>query len=370
MSDKPNLSSSVEDCPPEEKGSKGKKGPIVRMEEHVKRLQEAAGLEGDDIDGMLGPQSSAAIAEKLMGSPEALKALPADIRESIEAIEKKLGRGMFLQHIKDPGECKVDGSDSLGLLHSDGKPEMHRDDPAPDTVAPPLARPKYNEDGTKFGTDPLFDKIEDILRKNKENPDIDPGFSKPVAPSTMQASDDPGYTKQDGLGVILVTPRKQDGLYGSGLTTHEMAPNFPRHGEIQPAPGFSEPDTSQLPEGRIRTPDPETQRAFEDIQNYNGDGQGRMIRLDQIDPGTPEMKTLDQIEVGPATIVPLGAQVAQAEPSVFQGVQDVAYGVAGKLTEMFFTADKNTGAPLDNPGQEPAMAANYTHKPAGLSMTA
>lgn len=321
-------SSGIDDCPPGEKGSSGKKGPIVRMEEHVKRLQEAAGLKGDDIDGMLGPKSSAAIAERLMGSPEALKSLPADLRESIEAIEKKLGKGMFEQHIKDPGQCVVDGSASEGLLHDSGtgllsgtaepaviapppaRPPAHAEKaPAEEIIAAPPARPKYNEDGTKFGADPAFQE----------------------------------------KGLVPFNPE-------------------PSGGGIISAPDKAAPSII----------DPTIKEAFKGMKDYIGTQQGEMKTLDQFDSGQGQMKRLDEIKVGPTEYTPVAASQpellkpnnsASLGTSAFEGVQHIAHGVSGKLKEMFFAADSNTGAPLDNPDPQPAatVAANYTFKPMSMS---
>ncbi len=298
----------IDDCPPEEKGG-GKKGPIVRMEDHVKRLQEAAGLKGGQIDGIFGAKSSEAFAGKFgdINDPAVLEAIPADIRESIEAIQEKIGRGMFTQHIKDPGECVIDGSGGA-LLHKGGEldiPNMHQATPDMAVVERPLKRPSV-QDGA------ALESVESSPDTPKYNADgsiygFDPGFQTPkeTAPSAI---------------------------------------------------------------------DPEIQETFKGIKNYNGGEQGKMIRLDQIEVGPVEIKRLDQIEVGPIKTIPLAAEMGRPQGESLRAnnsaaldtsglVQNVKHGVAGELKEMFFTADKNTGAPLDNPEARPvAMAANYTFK--------
>ncbi len=320
MSDNLNLSSSIDDCPPEEKSGGGKKGPIVRMEEHVKRLQEAAGLEGDDIDGMLGPKSSEAIAKLGINNPEILKNLPAEIRESIDAIKQKLGKGMFEQHIKDPGECEVDGSAAEGLLHHDGGKGLYiSENPNGPLAQPkaeeqiikaPLARPKYDADGNKFGTDPS-------LLVDKDN------FTIGIKPLN-EFGDKPGS--------ITTLEDIKEGTGGIKLLEDDMLIELD-----QPS-----------------------------LSNNMG--------VYKIQPST--------IDSGMVREGPLHAQMGPSQEELLQRnnsaildtsnfVQNAVHGVAGKLKEMFFTADANTGAPLDNPEQAP-VAANLTTKPnpAAWSMSA
>lgn len=323
----------VDDCPPEEKGG-GKKGPIVRADKPIEFLQRQLGMQGSDVDGMLGKGTSAAIAEKFgnVNDPEILKALPADIRGAIEEIQEKAGRGMFTQHIKDPGECAIDDSGG-GLLHEGGKldiPNMHMATP-PDmaVVEPPLkrppaqegqalktdegplARPKYNEDGSKFGTDPAFREKGGLLG-------VGPGPAL-------------------GGGGVISTPK-----------------------ETAPA-----------------TIDPSTREAFKGIENYDGGGQGKIMRLDQIDPGPVEIKRLDQIEVGPVENIPVAANLT-SNPATFNSaatdtssfVGNVVHDAGIALKSAFTAARDYLGAsPLDNPDPAPsvAVAANLTVKPMSLS---
>jgi len=79
-----------------------KPGEIVHMPEEVKRLQQAAGLKGNDVDGMFGSKTAAALRAKFgdLTKPENLEKLRKEnpqVAKDVDAINQKIGPGMFNQ---------------------------------------------------------------------------------------------------------------------------------------------------------------------------------------------------------------------------------------------------------------------------------
>lgn len=92
-------SSSSADCPP---ASPVRRGPIVRMEDTVRRLQEAAGIpEGSDRDGLFGEKTARALRERYGDLTDrnnpAFRDMPQSLRNDIAEVQRRLGPGMFRQ---------------------------------------------------------------------------------------------------------------------------------------------------------------------------------------------------------------------------------------------------------------------------------
>ena len=123
-------------------------GPVIRMEEHVERIQRALGLPEGEIDGMLGKGTSGNVEQQWgdVNDPAVLSMLlengtiTPEVAESIEAIQKEIGRGMFKQHaplkIEEPvvENCEAEGGGELsGLLHEGSTEPPAIETPATET---------------------------------------------------------------------------------------------------------------------------------------------------------------------------------------------------------------------------------------------
>jgi hypothetical protein len=108
------------DCDtPASRGSGGhhRQGPIVRAEDVVKRLQEAAGIpEGKDRDGVFGGGTARALRGRFgdLTDPQnpALQNMTPQMRQDIEFIQRTpgLGNGMFRQGQDEGRGCAANRS--------------------------------------------------------------------------------------------------------------------------------------------------------------------------------------------------------------------------------------------------------------------
>lgn len=95
------------DCPPDEIVQ----GKTMRAEDAVKALQEAAGMEGKDVDGLFGKKTAEALAEKFgdLTNPDVIAKQSPELQAALKAFDEGVNgsKGYF----KKPEECQIIGND-------------------------------------------------------------------------------------------------------------------------------------------------------------------------------------------------------------------------------------------------------------------
>jgi len=87
-----------DDCPPEQRGG-GRRGPIVRAEAEVRKLQEALGIPTKERDGMLGPRTAEALRNSRNPDGQFPPAVEQARRDLLERLERdNPGRGLSIRN--------------------------------------------------------------------------------------------------------------------------------------------------------------------------------------------------------------------------------------------------------------------------------
>lgn len=188
------------DCPPEEITQ----GAIRHSKDAIEHMQRAAGLEGDDVDGMFGKQTRDALHKKFgdLTNEKVIAGLDPQMQEALKIFNRDVqgSKGYFYQ----PEECAVDGTVDIvlpdiptkeGLLHSSG----------PAAVEPPMARP------TEKAPIVLNDKEQSDYGKDqsgwgKGEFAIIPTPAEAVEKGSLQHASPPAASDPKPLGLAQVDP--------------------------------------------------------------------------------------------------------------------------------------------------------------------